>query len=239
MRAFSLANASHLPVTGESHPLVRESLRWLTTGNAVALGAVMLVFGALYAWSELNRDEDPQVVPRIVETYDVFPSPPPIYRSSKPQVSVNEPVAPQKLAVPDPVPDSDASDGGLPTNEDWSKWLDRDGPIDGPVEFQGDQIRGAQPDSFVAFDELPVLLSITAPVYPDLARQAGIDGTVMVKVLVTRAGKVRQAVAVEGPEPLWAAAVDAAKTALFKPALQGDNPVEVWVMIPVTFSINR
>ena len=38
MRAFSLANATHLPVTGDLHPLRREFTRWLSTANAVALG---------------------------------------------------------------------------------------------------------------------------------------------------------------------------------------------------------
>ena len=92
---------------------------------------------------------------------------------------------------------------------------------------------------FVAFDELPVLLSIQPVVYPVLAREAGIDGTVVVQVLVGKDGKVKKAVAIEGPEVLMSAAVAAAKTALFKPALQATSPVEVWVQIPVSFSLNN
>ena len=238
MKAFSLANASHLPVTGESHPLVRESLRWLTTGNAVALSAVMLIFGMLYAWSEMNPNDAVDGPTKIVDPHVISPTPTP--GPSRPNYGFTTPETPHKDGVFDPVPDPVSRDevgGDDPGDigEGDPPPVPGDGPGDGP--FGG--YAPAPADTFFAFDELPVLLSITAPVYPDLARQAGIDGTVMVRVLVTRAGKVKEAFAVEGPEPLWAAAVDAAKTALFKPALQGDNPVEVWVMIPVTFSINR
>jgi protein TonB len=117
------------------------------------------------------------------------------------------------------------------------KLWDGQGEYEGVVEITPPS---EEPDAvFMPFDKLPVLLSIDAPVYPDLAKAAGIDGTVLVKIFVTRQGKVKQAVAVDGPEVLWQAAVDAAKTALFTPALQGDNPVDVWVTIPVTFSLNR
>ena len=75
--------------------------------------------------------------------------------------------------------------------------------------------------------------------YPELPRQAGIEGTVQLKVFVTRAGKVKQAVAMEGPDVFFDAAIAAAKTALFAPAKQGDKPVDVWVMIPVTFKLHR
>ena len=45
--------------------------------------------------------------------------------------------------------------------------------------------------------------------------------------------------AIDGPEPLRAAGLASAKSAIFKPALQGTSPVEVWVMIPVTFQISH
>ena len=71
----------------------------------------------------------------------------------------------------------------------------------------GDGGRSPRPDEFVSFDELPVCLIIQPPVYPDLARQAGIDGTVMVQTLVGKDGKVKEAHVVEGPEVLHSAAV--------------------------------
>ncbi len=95
------------------------------------------------------------------------------------------------------------------------------------------------PGEFVAFDELPVLLSHEQPTYPELAQEAGISGVVRVNVLVGKDGRVKKAVAVDGPELFRDAAVEAAKKARFKPALQGRNPVEVWVIIPFNFELPR
>ncbi len=47
-----------------------------------------------------------------------------------------------------------------------------------------------QAQEFYAFDEPPVLIRYVSPKYPDLARQAGIEGTVLLSVLVGEDGKV-------------------------------------------------
>ena len=49
-----------------------------------------------------------------------------------------------------------------------------------------------QAQEFYAFDEAPVLIKFVNPKYPDLARQAGIEGTVLLNVLVGDDGKVLQ-----------------------------------------------
>jgi protein TonB len=236
MKAFSLTNAPHLPVTGESHPLVKESVRRLATANGVTLlGALILVAG-LYAWSQMQPEEPPVVeIPVVIEIQDP-PVPRPIVDEPTADVGPELAAVPPELFEPEPAPDERA-EGEFPSLDDLRKLWDGQGEYEGVVEITPPS---EEPDAvFMPFDKLPVLLSIDAPVYPDLAKAAGIDGTVLVKIFVTRQGKVKQAVAVDGPEVLWQAAVDAAKTALFTPALQGDNPVDVWVTIPVTFSLNR
>ncbi len=238
MKAFSLVNAPHLPVTGESHPLVRESMRWLTTGNAVALIGAVAIFLGLYAWSQEDPEEPPVVKISGGIIIDKPPVPRPVVEEPRGADEPEPPVTPKEIAVPVPV-DREIDDP-FPTIEEFRKWRDREGERDGPIEMTPDET-GREPavPYAMAFDDLPELLSIQAPTYPELARQAGLEGTVRVMVFVTRAGKVSQAIAVEGPEVFWNAAVAAAKTALFTPAKQGDNPVDVWVIIPVTFSLNR
>ncbi len=237
MKAFSLANAPHLPVTGDSHPLVRESLRRLTAANAVTLVGALLLFTGAYLWAlrSGNVTTPPPIFPRGPE---ISPTPrivPPYGTPSGFAVADNE------FGVPDPKPNviepGDEFSGEPGDGEDLPPGFAPGDFPDEPFAFEPPAIQ--QPDTIVVFDELPVLLSIGEPVYPDLVQRAGIDGTVLVKVFVTRAGKVKQAVAVGGPEALRNSAVDAAKTALFVPAKQGDTPVDVWVMIPVTFSLNR
>ena len=93
------------------------------------------------------------------------------------------------------------------------------------------------PKEFVAVEEEPIRISIDPPVYPDMAMSAGIEGTVLVRALVGKDGKVKDAIVIEGHELLKGAAIDCAKTAVFRPALLQHRPVEVWVMMPITFKL--
>ncbi|HZC22155.1 MAG TPA: TonB family protein [Candidatus Binatia bacterium] len=49
------------------------------------------------------------------------------------------------------------------------------------------------------------------PSYPALAKSAGIQGKVVVDIVVGRTGEVERARAMSGPEELWSAPVDAVK----------------------------
>lgn len=75
-------------------------------------------------------------------------------------------------------------------------------------------------------------------VYPEVARRAGIEGKVVVRVLVDGNGRVKKAV-VQSSEShmLDAAAIDAIKKTVFTPAIQNGKPVICWVSIPIQFSL--
>jgi protein TonB len=242
VKAFSLAGAGHLPVTGDLHPLRREFTRWLTSGNAITLTVGIAIFAAWYFWSHARNEEVVTNAP-IVRFTTELGVPPSIRQATTPQVNIAEAVSNPSIGVPEPVPDAEAASSTIATQAEMSDALapitasDLGGGAGDSLVVQLDN--SPRPGEFVPFDELPVLLSVEPPVYPEIVRDAGIDGTVMVQVLVGKDGKVKKAQAVEGPEVLHTAAVKAAKTALFKPALQGTSPVEVWVMIPVTFQLQR
>jgi periplasmic protein TonB len=79
------------------------------------------------------------------------------------------------------------------------------------------------------------------PRYPESARRQGIEGTVLVKALVTEQGRVEQ-VKVErsaGHTDLDQAALEAVSRWRFEPARRGRQPVAVWVLIPVEFTLRR
>jgi len=75
--------------------------------------------------------------------------------------------------------------------------------------------------------------------YPPIAREAGIEGTVILQIFVSEKGFVEEVVVQKGiPETgLDEAAVKAVKQVRFEPALQRDRPVGVWVAIPIRFHI--
>jgi protein TonB len=73
--------------------------------------------------------------------------------------------------------------------------------------------------------------------YPETARRAGIEGTVTIRALVGKDGKVEEAAVIAGPEELHEAALDAAMNFVFTPAKQNDVPVKCWVQIPIKFEL--
>jgi protein TonB len=79
------------------------------------------------------------------------------------------------------------------------------------------------------------------PLYPASARRMGMEGTVMLKVLVSRdGGAVKIEIAQSsGHEILDKAAAEAVKNWRFVPARQGDSPLEEWVQVPVAFRLKK
>jgi len=78
------------------------------------------------------------------------------------------------------------------------------------------------------------------PKYPELAKQAGIEGTTVIKMLVDIDGTVREVKILKssGNQMLDQAALVAAKQSKFTPAKQRDKFVRVWVSRPFRFLLN-
>lgn len=74
--------------------------------------------------------------------------------------------------------------------------------------------------------------------YPEIARRAGLEGTVMVHVRVDRHGRVDRAEIIQGVHPILdKAARAAALRCQFTPGTQRSIPVPVWVAIPYRFKL--
>jgi protein TonB len=97
-----------------------------------------------------------------------------------------------------------------------------------------------QAQEFYAFDEPPVLIKFVNPKYPDLARQAGIEGTVLLNVLVGDDGKVLQVTVIQSDvtPAMEKAAQEAAKQFLWKPAKQRTVPVKARMAVPIRFKLH-
>jgi protein TonB len=95
-------------------------------------------------------------------------------------------------------------------------------------------------DSFYAFDTPPTPIKRQAPEYPELARAAGAEGTVMVEVTVDKNGRVIEARVVSSDtiKSLEEAAKKAARDWLFNPAKQRDLPVKARIVIPFEFKLH-
>jgi periplasmic protein TonB len=91
-------------------------------------------------------------------------------------------------------------------------------------------------------EELPLLLSHPAPRYPDLLRQAGIQGRVVVEVVIDTTGRAeREGLRIVATaHPLFAP--EAAALVLgsrYRPARFGGRPVRVRIQVPIDFTLRR
>lgn len=87
---------------------------------------------------------------------------------------------------------------------------------------------------------IPIYKSNISPPYPLLARKRGYQGTVLLNVLVSKDGKaasIRLARS-SGYKILDRAAIKGVRDWLFYPAKRGDELFEMWVKIPIRFTLN-
>jgi protein TonB len=109
-------------------------------------------------------------------------------------------------------------------------------PIDTPIR-EG-LLNPPREEGFVPSSAQPVIRFQAKADYPEIARRAGLEGTVLVHALVDVHGRVDKTVVIQGVHPLLdKAAQAAALRCRFTPAKQRDFTVPVWVAIPYRFRL--
>jgi TonB family protein len=83
------------------------------------------------------------------------------------------------------------------------------------------------------------LVSQLAPIYPAIARQAHISGTIELAAIIGEDGHVQQLTVVSGHPLLRPAALDAVKQWVYQPTLMNGQPVNVSTTIDVIFSLEN
>ncbi|MCU0454965.1 MAG: M56 family metallopeptidase [Bacteroidales bacterium] len=108
--------------------------------------------------------------------------------------------------------------------------------------------KGAAPAPFMIVEQMPeypggdagMLTYIATNIkYPEYAKTNKITGQVIVRFVVSAAGKVEMISVLKGVHPeLDAEAIRVVKTLSdFKPGTQGGKPVPVWMMVPINFTL--
>ena len=182
-------------------------------------GIVILILSFLVFPRSTNTmvlDEEVQIV---IEQIDIpqteqFDRPPPPARPSVPVESESEDVADDVTLDEFNLDDFDAWDAPPP-------------PPEGPRV------------KFIPYDDPPIPLKPIRPRYPEIAQEAGIEGTVVVQVFVDEKGRVKDTVILKGiPNTgLDEAATEAIRKVRFRPAKQRERAVGVWISIPVNFRL--
>ena len=205
---------------------------------SVAVHAVVLIALAPPAQS-------PPAKPGVLEVVILQPEPLPVAPpESTPQVP--PPRKPERQRTAQDAPPKPQPERKAPVLELSEPRLVAESPFtaprskasEAPAAASGEQARvvsaAVAPPSINA-----AYLSSPAPRYPVAARRAGEQGTVTLRVLVTRDG-LPSRVDVEkssGSPHLDAAALEAVKAWRFVPARQGADPIESWMLVPVVFRL--
>lgn len=221
------------------------------------LGLAVIIAGALHLalmggfmlYSNItSRVPEAAGVVRI-KTIAELAAPPSLSQQQAPQVAVVAPgIAPPSIGIPEAVPDEEAPEEvTIATQEELGKIADLSATsIIG--DAGGDSIAIEIPleeylpsrEEFTPYDEAPVQLNEVTYEYPPLAKEAGIEGTVWIKALVDKSGKVRDAL-IYKQSGSSAGFEDVAKEGAFKikfkPAISNNQPVAVWVVYPVRFTL--
>lgn len=82
-----------------------------------------------------------------------------------------------------------------------------------------------------------VLFAPIRPIYPAIARAAGISGAVVVEAIISKTGTVESLHVVSGSPMLREAALDAIKSARYRPYLLNGEPAEIQTTFTVNFTI--
>lgn len=239
-----------LPVDYGYAELKKSRKKYTSLAMMLAFFLVSVGIGSYWLTVYLTRDEEPKAIVRMLKYSELGP-PPSLTNEAAPAVAVSGPAVKPTVGIPVPVPDAEVSpDQTIASQKDLSQQsaplTDAGGQagqilkdIDVDKNMEKDlNLQDAAPPDFVAYEKEPVPVKRPEPKYPDIAVKAQIEGTVFLKLWVTKEGKVKKAVVVKSDaDVLNDAAITAAKQWVFTPALQQKKPIDVWVVVPFRFRL--
>lgn len=202
--------------------------------------------GTYYLVQYLGEEDEPVMTVRILKYSELGPPPSITSTEVAPQVSVSVPVAKPTVGIPVPVPDAEVSpEQTIATQQELaavqSPLIAEGISGGGGIQIEQDiTIEEEAPPEFVPYEKGPVPVKIIQPEYPEIAKRAGVEGKVFVKIWVDKEGKPKKAVVVKSDAEIFnEPSIQAAMQWLFTPAMMNNGPVAVWVSVPFIFKITK
>jgi|TARA_B100000029_G_scaffold460441_1_gene491427 protein TonB len=145
---------------------------------------------------------------------------------------INRPPPPARPSIPIESESEDISEDLTMDELDLESFEAWDAP---PPPPEGPQVK------FIPYDDPPVPKTPIRPEYPEIAQEAGIEGTVYVQAFIDERGRVKEVLIAKGiPNTgLNEAAMEAIRKTRFNPAKQRERAVGVWISIPVNFKLKN
>ena len=193
--------------------------------RAISLGIILFISSVFYISPRLqeNTTTIEKFIPQDIESIVVPPTEQ--MQIEKPPARPSVPVASEDEFLDDDITIEDTD------LDDFGDWEAPAGDGGGPSE------------EFIPYDQAPRPRRPLTDflVYPELAKEAGIEGKVYVKAFIDVKGIVKSA-RIERGVPntgLDEAALKAVKKSRWYPARQRDKKVGVWITIPIDFSLTN
>lgn len=204
----------------------------------IVSASIHLALVGIYVLSTIWRPKDETAYTGRVIRMTTLPPPPPLSGAPPPPViPINQEIVKPTIGTPVPVPDAQAPEQTIMTQQEIAAMT---APVglggsgkDSLVIATGDDLPSE--GEFVYYEDEPVPVTQVQPAYPEFAREAQIQGKVVLHVLIGKDGRVKKVKVMRGVTGLNEAAVDAIKKWVFKPALSNNKPVAVWVEVPLDF----
>jgi protein TonB len=209
---------------------------------------------------ELSKQQQQQ---RIINLTDLEPPPSATEDETPPPPKIEEVVNPPKdlsALTPEPVAKEKAEEQTIKTQQELeqiktpvssmgdSGKLTYTGPIkvqEKKVEEKVEKTEKVEKQVYQSFEveKAPECVNLgqvrSSMNYPEIARQAGIEGRVTVKVLVNESGSVIKVGSISGPDVFHDEVREKSTNLEFTPGLQNGKPVKVWVTVPFNFRLKN
>jgi protein TonB len=229
----------------ESDNRINAKSRWSLLAFLVNGGALL----ALIIWPLLH----PEALPtQMMAPLMVAPSPPPPPPSPAPGVQVKSETLTNELRAPSRIPKEikPVNEAATPPSMVGVRGMESlSNSMPGIMSAFIDSV-GARP-AVVVKREVRTKLSIssgvmvgnllekTVPQYPTIAKEAHIQGTVVLQATISQNGLIQNLRVISGPPLLQQAAIDAVRSWRYKPYLLNGEPVEVETTINVVFNLGE
>jgi periplasmic protein TonB len=189
----------------------------------------------------INKMKLTQLPPPPTADENTPPPPPPPTTIAGPAARAGTPIP-----VPDALVTPDMKDFASVEDVSRASTTGGDGDDKGFLGLSKDvevEVRENEPDAydFVSVEKEPYIdLGDLQKriVYPDIARRAGIEGKVNIRVLVGKNGKPKKFLIESSDSDLLNnAASQAVMSSIFTPAILANQPIDCWVSIPLNFKM--
>jgi periplasmic protein TonB len=220
---------------------VSSSKRWTTVasiGLQVAVAGVVIALPSLHPEALPFRVDAPKVLMPLIRKPPV-----PVVQTQREASAASSPMAVETTTRPPILPTSPHSGDAFPNNAPTLMSIGpgmgrNDGLLDGIGVGSGPAVSVAQAKGPVHVSTgvlQGMLIAPIRPVYPVIAKAAGVQGSVVVEAVISREGRIESLHVVSGPQMLQGAAIEAIRQARYQPYRLNGDPTEVQTTITVNF----